>query len=425
MAFNLRLRKSIKWLVSIQNEDGGWGVVEAQKSTIVNTAEALYVLKRGRYEHTDNYRKGIEFIEANTFKHVKSNGPRIRYVAFALIAFCESHYDIKHEFTQNCIDWLIDSKNSDNGWGASSQDNDSTIFCTFTALWALQHANIKDDILDPSYQWLLSRFTNHGWSLTEGNEISSVATAYASLCLVSSSKYAQHENILKAKEYLLKTTDWNLQDEVILGTIWKHCSYAWIIPALAALGEDPYCRTISEGVYVINELYTDNCWSEVPHSKNITTRSQFWAVHALDSLQEAFEPDKHVLRINATRKHETLTEPKFVTLGVHTNWTTILPTKIYKYSLYGLFLISIMFLFEFHRKLANLPDFCDTVIAALILFAIYYLIQQRKHLFPKASTAAKYLFIILTLNGFLFDFTFQKVLNFIVKIKDLILNANI
>ncbi len=422
MAFQKQLQKSVDWLLSVQNQDGGWGIVPNQQSSIVNTAEALYVLKRGKKECLNEYKTGLAFIENQTFLHVKSHGPRVRYVAFALMAFCDNYHNITG-FGQQCIDWLIAAKNDDNGWGNSANDNTSDLFNTFLAIWSLQKTR-TDINLNTSYQWLLSKFNNNGWRFSENEPVSPVATAYATYCLASSVEYASHESVLSAKSFLLQTRHWEPCEEVTGGTLWKHCPYTWVIPALVTLGEDPYCTTIAEGIRVINKLYdNDDGWGEGVGQSRKTIRAQFWAVFALYSLKEAFDPSKHILRIDEDRVQTSLSGPDYIKFGMQSCWATIIPARIYRYSVYGMFAIATLILFGMHRKVATLPSKTDPIIAALLLFFVWLLIRKREFLFPRWSAFVKYTLTVITIFDFIFGVSLIKLLDFAIKLKEIFVNV--
>lgn len=117
MAYHDRLEAAITWLEGTQRaQDGGWGLAAGQASSIVNTAEALFVLRRGRFYPT-SARRGVEFIRSSLSKHLDDpdRGKRVRYVAFALLAFAEYEDFVGKDEIQSCVSWLLDSRNHDNG----------------------------------------------------------------------------------------------------------------------------------------------------------------------------------------------------------------------------------------------------------------------------------------------------------------------
>src|SRR5215216_3458746 len=179
MGYRAELEEAARWLVSIQRPDHGWGLTAGQASSIVNTAEALYVLRCSRRFEAAQER-AVDFINSNLFKHLETLGPRIRYVAFALFAMSvidESRRS--RDLIGRAKSWLLDAKNEDGAWGTEAGDNASTLFSTFLALWSLQRVHCDERDLLSGYQWFLAHSSDRGWALGPDMPASAVATAYA------------------------------------------------------------------------------------------------------------------------------------------------------------------------------------------------------------------------------------------------------
>lgn len=400
MGYHKDLAITCQWLASIQRPDHGWGLAPGQASSLVNTAEAVYVLTRASGYDT-LIRKGLGFIESNVFKHIEQNGPRIRYVAFSLAAMAEHPNLVSSELFERCCKWLEDTRNTDNGWGAEA-GQDSELFPTCLSIWALQKARWPESKLDPSLQWLLSRAHNAGWALDSAQGLSPVATAYALVCLAQSD-YREHDRVRAGKEYLLQTRHWGMEEEVTSGTVWKHCTYAWVIPALLALDENPYSTTIAEGVRYINSLKSRHGgWNETENDKGRTVRAQFWSTLALDSIFRSFDPGIHVLRIDAERAEQVLSEPEHVKIAVHKKWATIIPASAYKFLAYLFLILVPMFLFGIYRRVEAIPTRADALLALAALAASWFLMQKRQRYFPKGIKAFRWALAIFSVASAIF-----------------------
>ena len=339
MGYHKELKLAADWIASIQQDDFGWGLAPGQASSLVNTSEALYVLKR-----TNGYQaqiiKGLDYLKRNTFKHIKTRKPRIRYVAFSLLAFTDNRSSEFESSISECCNWLLKARNADNGWGTEANIGPSELFPTFLALWAMQTAGCSEELLEPSLQWILSKASEVGWCLRPKQSPSHVATAYALICLAHT-KYSDDIRVRKGKEFLLQTTQWGPEEEVIAGTVWKHSTVTWVIPALILHGENPYSTVIAQGIRYINlKLTQSGGWSETTLPEGKTLRAQYWSVVALDAAYHAFDPSIHILRIDAERAQEALSEPEFVKFAVRSKWAVIMPSFFYRSFAYLMLFIS-------------------------------------------------------------------------------------
>jgi hypothetical protein len=410
MGYHQELANSARWIASIQQEDNGWGLAPGQGSSIVNTAEALYVLNRAGGFNPE-IAKGLDYIQRNVFEHVKSRNPRTRYVSYSLLAFADNRIDSLEKSIAECCNWLLKARNTDNGWSTESGKTPSELFPTFLALWSLQAASWPEKELEPSLHWILSRAGDVGWSLQPNYSPTPVATAYALLCL-SASKYRDDQRVLAGKNFLLQNKQWEVQEEVIVGAVWKHCPYAWVIPALIRYGEDPYSIVIAEGIRYINSLKSESGgWTETQPAEGKTVRAQYWSVLALDSVFRSFDPSIHVPRIDADRAQDNLNEPYFVKIGVRTRFAIIIPSFLYRYLTYFLILLAFISLLGFHRLLNSLPIRTDSTLAILFLFCSWLFINKRPKQFPKLTRYTTFILSLLAGLDLIFGFHLDLILN--------------
>jgi len=384
MGYFTVLRECADWLQAIQNQDGGFGLVKGQQSTLVNTAEAVFILRRaGRVEVC---RRAYSYILDNWKVHIREFGPRTRYVAYTLFALSDSGDSSFYSTTQECIDWLHENQNPATGaWSPEKNSTEDCLLSTFQAVWALRHAGEKNSIyIERAQQWILSLSSSTGWSLEAGAVPSSVATAYAVLMLVGNSR--AKESLGRAHSFLLQQCTWPTYEEsVVAGTTWRHCTHTWVIPALIALGEAPYAPTIANLIRSINSLRLDSGgWKESAEQPHQTVRGQFWSVYALSELQDAFEPDVYIPRIDAERSESTHQEPEFVKLNIRTKWAIVVPARIYRYVVYLLLALVITMLIGLQNNL-QWPIWGDDVIVILALLSIYVLVTKRRKTFPRLN----------------------------------------
>lgn len=387
------LEKAADWLATVRNPDSGWGLAQGSPSSLVNTSEALFVLKRaGR---NDLCNDGLDFIAKNTFGHIDRLGPRIRYAAFSLLALVDCRLLTRHaDLERRCCDWLLQSRNDDHGWGAVAGDQASSLFPTCLALQSLQQADIDPATLRSSIQWLLACASDTGWRLRPTDGPTPLATAYAVLCLTNDS-IGNHAQRLStgALSTLLQTRQWGFHDEEQAGTIWRHATFARVVPALLKLGQNPYEQVIADAVVYINTLrHPNGGWTEPEAGVVRSIRSQYWAVQAMSAIHDAFDPAIHVPRITAERVQEQLAEPTFVKIAMRSRWATIFPARVYRGITYTLLVLAACVLFFFtpvvravNRLTASnvLPQRLPALIGLVFLAGAVYLLRHRPKQFGR------------------------------------------
>lgn len=376
MGYQRTIQDAARWLASNVNPDMGWGMSPGQASSIVNTAEAIYILTRAK-GYGAEIENGLDYISNRLFKSLEEQGGRTRYVLFALFALTDHLEKVDSNLLLNCTDWLLRAQNSDGGWGHVTNDSDSRIFPTCFAVCVLRRLGVGEERLLGGFNWILGQGNPSGWSFNGGNVPSPTATAQAVVAL-RELRDSTSDIFIKPKELLLATDHWGTERENLPGTLWDHCTYMWIFPALTALGVDPYAPTIAEGIRAINRLAGPNGWTEPSGGESI--RGQFWAVFALNTIKETFDPAVHVYKIDSERAQQALTEPSFVNVFVHTRWAMVIPQILYR----GLtYLFIAVFFVAFTGVYRSAPRFADLLASSALAVVIYFLITRRKHLFPK------------------------------------------
>lgn len=366
------------WLAAAQNPDHGWGMSHGQASSIVNTAEAIYVLTRA-HRHDERVKTGLEFIQTRLFPAIEKQGPRTRYVFFALFGLLDHTSQADPLFVSKCVDWLLQARNKDGAWGHEANDQASRVFPTCMALICLAKLEKNFDGFEMAYNWLISKAGQSGWSFEDGKGPQPTATALAVLAL-RQCKDQTEEVFTRPKEFLLQTTYWGTERENIPGTLWEHCSYSWIFAALVSLGVNPYEPVVAQGVREVNRLAHNGGWIEP--SGGQTIRGQFWAVMAFDALHRAFDPAIHIYRIDSERAQSVLSEPEFVNIKVRNSRAMVIPRGLYRLCAYLLLGLSFLIFLGVHRFVNAMPRVLDLVLSVLCFLCVYFLVKKRKHLFP-------------------------------------------
>lgn len=379
MGYFYTLTKAADWLAAAQNKNNGWGMSQGQASSIVNTAEAIYVLTRAGKYHSQLV-KGLKFIEDKLFPAIERSGRRTRYVIFALLAVYDHQDKVDSAFIRRCVQWLIEARNKDGAWGHDANNDGSRLYPTCFSLLILAQFGVDPRELESAFHWLASKRTESGWSFEDGKAVGAASTALAVLALRIIRDY-NDDIFIKPKEFLLETTHWNNERENQPGTLWDHCTYMWVFPALVSLDVNPYAPTIAQGVRFINGLSDDQGWTE-PFG-GLTIRGQFWAVYAFDSLYRAFDPAIHIYRIDSERIQPTLSEPEFVNIKVHGPWAMVVPRKTYQLFTFMLLGASAIAFLGLHRILTSLSRWVDFGVAIGFFVLSYALVKKREKLFPR------------------------------------------
>ncbi|MDI9312676.1 MAG: hypothetical protein QM535_20875 [Limnohabitans sp.] len=413
MGYYKQLNKSAEWLVSIQNQTNfGWGLSPGQGTSIVNTAEAVYVLSQTQSYHTE-IKKGIDFIQSRLQISIDKQGNRTRYVFFALLGLIDNLDKSDVNFVNKWSEWLIKARNKDGAWGHEANDEQSLLFPTCMSLIILHRLNYKIQELETGYNWLASKVTDLGWSFGGSNQPSTTATAIA-ICALRNVRDADDPIFEKPKIILLQNERWATEREDHPGTLWEHSSYMWIFPAMFKLEIDPYNKTIAEGVRHINEYNCNHGWKEP--SGGVTVRGQFWAVVAFEAVHMAFDPAIHPYRIESSIAQSALREPEYVNIRVHSSWSMIIPSKVYRLFTYSLLTVSFIAFLGIHRLANLLNRWFDFGVAIIFFVAVYFLVQKRKTLFSNSFWG--YLFTIVAVLSFIdlvFDYSVKQIFEFITE----------
>lgn len=368
MSYYGNVKLASDWLSLIQNKSNhGWGLNSEQEPSIVNSAEAIFVLKRSN-EHFGRIQSGIEFIKMNLTQHLENRGNRTRYVQFALLNLIHNSNSELKEFIEYNISWLLSARNQDGGWGYKANDEQSQLYPTCVSILLLKKFRFNVKALESAYNLILSKRNNGIWSFNENSRLSETATAIATLSIMTCKDIPF--DMKGIENFLLKNQYWGTEIENMPGANWEHCSYMWIFPALIKLGNAPHCMTITRGINFLKNLECSQGWLE-PNS-SLTVRGNFWAVFALDSLTTKFDPLQHSYKIQTEN---------WLHFNVDNQWTIIIPTKLYKWITFMLTLIGILLFLGINRFYGHLPIYFDFILSLIFFIIVIRLTFIRKNRF--------------------------------------------
>jgi hypothetical protein len=376
----VQLAAAAEWLAQIQNsKNGGWGRTPELASSIVNTAEAMFVLNvAGREQYRPAVKKGAEFIERVTAKSLRER-ELSRFAFFALLAATVNRADFPMEFVAHVVEWALSARNPDGAWGNKSRDGESRLYPTAMMILALNKLG-RHEQLETAKNWLLSSRQDNGWSFSAAQGPSPVATSIAVVALrdflpETDSVFSQ------VKTNLLTIESWVTAKEDMPGADWVHSAHMWGFSALTALGVEPYVKPIAEGVRELNTLTCRQGWREP--DGHLTVRGQYWAVMAFEALHKAFDPAVHVYQIDSARAQSIALEPKFVVIRPHTPWTVTLPAVAYRWITYGLLFLAGWFFLGLNRLTPDPGKYGDFLLGLLSFLGAWTLIKKRRSHFPK------------------------------------------
>jgi len=407
MAYKEQIREAAKWLAQCQNPDGSWGLTPSQAGSLVNTAEAIFVLAIAADEHSRIIESGIKYIRENWSQHLEQRGPKLRFVGFPLMLLrCVGRErELGHE-RRKMETWLSSQVNDDGGWGAI-KGAVSDIFSTFSAVQALNNRNTSDPLLVGAKTWILSSFKERGWSLEPNGALSPTATAYALISLHYLLEGKEDERVAEAKAYLLQNSHWEDETASLAGTMWQHSRHSSVISALALWLDDFFSRTIADGILYSNRLInSEGGWNEARSTADTrSVRSQYWAASYSQTLIDQFDPSKFILRVDAERTDKSLLAPKFQHFFVGTDFTIVGPTVVLKTVNYLLMGLGALFAVDIFLYSADASFLLDNYLGVLFLLASFFIMRSRPKVFSSTYRFAVIVVAILSALNLAFGVT--------------------
>lgn len=414
MAYQENLKKSARWLIQIQNKDGGWGLTPKQASSLVNTAEALFVLSRAGFEKSDSAVRGLEYLRDNISLHLEQRGERTRFVAFPLYVLTSCFPEFDRRVPRRLLKWLVDAVNEDGGWGAEKDATKSDVYSTYLAVLAIKSADPDHVCLVGAQNWFLSKGGVQGWSFEEDGQNSLSATSYALIAL-SELGCGDHDLVETGLKSLMAIKHWEDEDATLAGTMWRHCTHSNVLSALIMYSDDIFASPIAAGLRHSNRhISPKGGWMETIDSlENRSVRSQFWAVSYSDRMLQKFDPSKYIPRVDAERQSKTLKEPAFQHFLINSPWATVIPRRTLVIFVFLLSTISVMLALGVLQILPIWTQNLTQGMGILLLGFCIVIMMSRKKVFPRS---VRVIFIVAGVMGFLnlaFGLTIEMVIDFL------------
>lgn len=337
MAWSYRdaLRSCIDSLA--ESRDGsGWGITAGAAASIVNTAEALFVLDAGR-------RAGVQIplvVEADARawlaravpEHCRlrakgGRGEKTRFVTFGLFGLAlPSEEPLSKDLRDGmdwCADWLLEHR-LPSGWGEEAQIEDVSIFETAMALRSAtllagrselegtRTAELALAIVSHGIDGLLTHRKDDGSWPTQFSDDPSPSKTSLSLIALDAVRGSDDWDGVSGTEVGSLAGDvirriprsiftdgaqWLIDnssrwvhlvesDPDVPGTVWNHLAYALGVQALAQVGSDAtHTRVLSAWRLILDQWDAEYAsWNEPSTPPAPTIRATFASVSALDAL---------------------------------------------------------------------------------------------------------------------------------------------
>lgn len=290
-----------------RNSDGGFGSYRGKPSSIVNTAEALYVLSLEPRRYQQVIVDSTAYLRetlALYFDDPKRSGV-LRYYVYGLFGLLTAGVHERDNVVQACAARLIDLyDHTQFGW-AHEKGQKVSLSSTFLALWALQlftdPARQGQDLIERSLGELQSRQRENGdWCNAEVDDVPSrVLHTAMSLTVLGRSRFRDNDVVERGRKYLRKMLSHEpklveMLYEQIPGRDWQHFTYQWIA---VAFQQPPSFDMLALVVRHIKELrgIQPGQWRDRPGTMAvINVTSTFAVCYSLAQISASFDPFIHV-----------------------------------------------------------------------------------------------------------------------------------
>lgn len=295
------INESAEYLIKKINDDCGWGLnVEKgmQASSIVNTAEAIFVIMHSNIEF-QYIRKTRNFLLKALESHPKKRGYRTRYFSFGLFGL----YELGFKDTSIIDEYIAQLENlvvGDFGWPEDTSEKKVNLFETLMATIAItqyrgsKYLNKKF----PKWKQTIVRLRNQEglWGFYDKGDTSVAAVSYVNLIYSimdpKNTLINEMRKSLCAKIRELLYNNKLLEIQPIHGTDWHHYTYAWGIKSLLYSKptiDDQIEELIIIAINKISNLFKRNYGFTEPYKNICNVRSIFNNVIALCAIKDYFD----------------------------------------------------------------------------------------------------------------------------------------
>lgn len=176
------IMKTKEYIVSQQNEDGGWSLLPGGESDVEITALAIWALIEADWGTGSRIiRKGVRFLR-NSQRQDGSWNDNTAHTIFALIALTKANTDPEARF--DGLSWIKKAQNRSGSWGRRSNSMGQVLYtsATLVGLKYLGFNHRSFDSLLPGMEWLENfeqRNREGYWNLPGGTQSDIYVTAWA------------------------------------------------------------------------------------------------------------------------------------------------------------------------------------------------------------------------------------------------------
>lgn len=110
-----KLVNSFKWLLKVQNKDGGWGRCPKDRSRIPVTFRLIENFYIAGEPSTSKIKKAYSWMEKEWLKDMSFSG--LSYKAAGILIASKYYGEFSSKIIKKTIGWLIRNQNKDGGWG--------------------------------------------------------------------------------------------------------------------------------------------------------------------------------------------------------------------------------------------------------------------------------------------------------------------
>jgi len=401
MAYFSELRDAKGWLLENRGADGGWGMTAGQGSSMVNTAEALFVLAKAGTPIAV-CQPALDYLRSNLEPHLSERGSRTRYLSLPLAVLAECFPTFDPDFQRSVAERLVAARNEDDGWGDDALDDESDVFSTYLAVEALSLFGGHAAEVEAAGRWILAQHKETGWGLHPTQSYSISGTAYAVQALVATG-HSDTAAFRLGHEQLLSVDRWEPEEIIIPGAKWLHCRSAAVVRALIASGTDPFHPTVAEGIRAFQRCIQKGAgWTETPNENSPTIRSQYWAASALDRAWRALDPAIYVPRVDAERTQEVLLEPVFLPFATGTRFHTIVPAVAFRALVWGLLIGGLLASSNLLAHVQTPAPGWAVATGVVMVAAATVLVRKRPKQFPYLHPFVRYAVLLAAGLGAIF-----------------------
>jgi len=296
------INESAEYLLrKINKNDYGWGLnigVGVQASSIVNTAEAIFVIMHSNIKFP-YIRETQEFLLKALNNHPKERGCRTRYFSFGLLGLHKLGFkdmNIIGRYITQLESLVID----DFGWPEETKEKRVNLFETLMATIVITQFRGSRYLIErfPKWEKRIEQLRNQEglWGFYGGDNTSVAAVSY--VILIYSILDPRNTLIKDLREWLcakIKEFIFNnklLEIQSIHGTDWHHYTYVWGIKSLL-YSKPPIDAQIEEIIIItlkkIANLFKRNQGFIEPYKNISNVRSIFNNVLALCAIKDYFD----------------------------------------------------------------------------------------------------------------------------------------